>query len=155
MLIFQKNFEKQFDPLAYYNQKQAEAAVMSGRAGNPTGKNKYMADGMVNGSGNHTQPSLPLSNGYNISENGVTGENSMFMKSTIDANRNAAGIDQKYNTQPATGVKTAREFLNNKYGPKPEVKSSDMPSFSTINSLTFSKVDIIISFTFFYIISTA
>ena len=129
MFIFQKNFNKEFDPIAFYNQQQAMMAVQKGQASNPSGKNKYQADGMTNGSGNHTQPALPLSKDYNISENGVTGENSLFMKSTIDANRHAAGIDQKHSTNPATGIKNTREFLNNKYGSKPETKTSNMPKF--------------------------
>lgn len=94
MLIFQKNFNndgKTFDPIAFYNQQQARAAVhksmQAGAKSNPTST----------GAQEQTPPVVEHTpqmgdKDYDWKANGILGENSMWNKAHVEARRNSAGL---------------------------------------------------------------
>jgi hypothetical protein len=94
MFIFQKNFNnngKTFDPIAFYNQQQARAAVhksmQAGAKSNPTST----------GAQEQTPPVVEHTpqmgdKDYDWKANGISGENSLWNKAHKEARRNSAGL---------------------------------------------------------------
>lgn len=134
MIIFQKNFNKEFDPISFYKQESAKSAIHKKMNEPNNAMGSIEGDGWRNGTPGvdvtQTQPKMG-ENGYNWANSGVIGNNSVFTQSVISANRQDAGLDPNSRGDVrGTGnvgksaLGKSREFLNEKYGAKPESVSS-------------------------------
>ena len=151
MYIFQKNFDKEFDPLSFYKQESAKSAIHKKMNEPNNAMGSVEGDGWRNGTPGvdvtQTQPKMG-ENEYNWTNSGVTGGNSVFTQSVISANRQDAGLDPNSRgdvrgtgNAGKSALGKSREFLNEKYGAKPKSVSSSSGRTPKIVSSGSTKFD--------------